>query len=175
MSESCQNISAMQKSKKIVVLGHFGVGKTSLIRRFVTDTFSDNYKVTIGVHITKKIVEISVENTVSLILWDLEGTDDIASIRESYLLGTHGAVFVFDISRPSTFQNLASDLEVVQSKLTNVPLMIVGNKCDLVDKEKLKISFEEYNISPDYITSAKTGSSVNDLFLKLATILSIDA
>ena len=85
----------MQASKKIVVLGHFGVGKTSLIRRFVEDSFSDNYKVSIGVHITKKVVEISVENKVSLILWDLEGTDDLKTIRDSYLLGTHGVVFVF--------------------------------------------------------------------------------
>lgn len=158
-------------SKKIVVLGHFGVGKTSLIRRFVTDTFSNNYKVTIGVHITKKVVEISVENTVSLILWDLEGTDDIASIRESYLLGTHGVVFVFDVSRPSTYQNLNIDLKLVTDKIPKVPRIVVGNKSDLVDNDEVQAFMDENIASVDFITSAKTGKSVNELFLKLSTLL----
>jgi small GTP-binding protein len=165
----------MQKSKKIVVLGHFGVGKTSLIRRFVTDTFSDNYKVTIGVHITKKVVEISVENEVSLILWDLEGTDDIATIRNSYLLGTHGAVFVFDVSRPSTFAHLKDDLKIISDKMPKVRLMVVGNKSDLVTESELIGVLEEQEISVDFLTSAKTGKEVNTLFLKLATLLTTDA
>lgn len=165
----------MQSSKKVVVLGHFGVGKTSLIRRFVTDTFSDNYKVTIGVHITKKVVEIAVDSTISLILWDLEGTDDIQSIRQSYLLGTHGAVFVFDISRPSTFQHLNEDLKLVAEKMPEVPLMVVGNKSDLVEDAELKNLLQAQELTVDFLTSAKTGSAVNELFLKLATILSSDA
>ena len=165
----------MQISKKIVVLGHFGVGKTSLIRRFVTDTFSDNYKVTIGVHITKKLVEISVDNSVSLILWDLEGTDDISTIRNSYLLGTHGAVFVFDVTRPSTFQNLNEDLNAVASKLPSVPIIVVGNKMDLVDTTDLQNVLDENNIQCDFLSSAKTGSHVEELFHKMATLLQDDA
>ena len=165
----------MQTSKKIVVLGHFGVGKTSLIRRFVTDTFSDNYKVTIGVHITKKVVEISPDDTISLILWDLEGTDDIESIRNAYLLGTHGVVFVFDITRPSTFQHLNNDLKIVSAKIPNAPLLVVGNKIDLVDPNELKSTLEGNSISVDFLTSAKTGDAVNDLFTKLANQLLSDA
>ncbi len=165
----------MLKSKKIVVLGHFGVGKTSLIRRFVTDTFSDNYKVTIGVHITKKVVEISAKETISLILWDLEGTDDIETIRKAYLLGTHGVVFVFDITRPSTFQHLKSDLKIVSEKIPNTPLMVVGNKTDLVDAKELQITLDENEITVDFLTSAKTGFAVDDLFTKLANQLAKDA
>jgi small GTP-binding protein len=165
----------MLKSKKIVVLGHFGVGKTSLIRRFVTDTFSDNYKVTIGVHITKKVVEISPDKGISLILWDLEGTDDIESIRQAYLLGTHGVIFVFDISRPSTFQHLNKDLEIVSGKMPKAPLLVVGNKSDLVDTAELKKTMEDNSISVDFLTSAKTGDAVNDLFTKLANQLAEDA
>lgn len=165
----------MLKSKKIVVLGHFGVGKTSLIRRFVTDTFSDNYKVTIGVHITKKVIEISVENKVSLILWDLEGTDDILSIRKSYLLGTHGAIFVFDVSRPSTFEHLNNDLTIIAQKIPGIPLMVVGNKLDLVDEHELTTVIEKQNISANFLTSAKTGNGVNELFVELATLLATDA
>lgn len=164
----------MQKSKKVVVLGHFGVGKTSLIRRFVTNSFSDNYKVTIGVHITKKVVEISNESTISLILWDLEGTDDLAFIRNAYLLGTHGLVFVFDVTRPSTFEHLNTDLDVVRTKVPNTPLIVVGNKSDLVEVDELDVLFKENSLSVDFVTSAKTGETVDDLFVKMATLLNED-
>lgn len=164
----------MQKSKKVVVLGHFGVGKTSLIRRFVTNSFSDNYKVTIGVHITKKVVEIS-DDRISLILWDLEGTDDLASIRDAYLLGTHGLVFVFDVTRPSTFEHLNTDLDIVRAKVPNTPLLIVGNKSDLVEIAELELLFKENSLSVDFVTSAKTGKTVDDLFVKMATLLNEDA
>ncbi len=161
----------MQLSKKIVVLGHFGVGKTSLIRRFVENSFSDNYKVSIGVHITKKVVEFEVEDTMSLILWDLEGTDDIKTIRDAYLLGTHGVVFVFDVTRPSTFQLLNSDLDIVKAKLPKTPLFVVGNKVDLVVVSELETLFKNNNIKTNFLTSAKTGETVEQMFLELAKLI----
>lgn len=165
----------MQLSRKIVLLGHFGVGKTSLIRRFVENFFSDNYKVTIGVHITKKVVEIKPDETISLIIWDLEGTDDVQTIREAYLLGTHGMVYVFDVSRPSTFQDIHQDLNFVRTKLPQVPLLVVGNKTDLVIEGELKSLLKENSIPFDYLTSAKTGGMVDELFLQLASLLYADA
>ena len=161
----------MQKSKKIVILGHFGVGKTSLIRRFVEDSFSDKYKVTIGVHITKKVVEVNADEAVSLIIWDLEGTDEVQLIRDAYLLGTHGVVFVFDVSRPSTFQNINEDLKIVAEKTPNTPLIVVGNKIDLVINNELQGLLIENNIEANYLTSAKTGDSVNEMFTHLASLL----
>ena len=161
----------MQKSRKIVILGHFGVGKTSLIRRFVSDSFSDKYKVTIGVHITKKVVEISDDETISLIIWDLEGTDEVQMVRDAYLLGTHGVVFVFDVSRPSTFQGINEDLMIVAEKTPNTPLIIVGNKIDLVINNELQGLLMENNIEANYLTSAKTGDSVNEMFTHLAVLL----
>ena len=161
----------MRKSKKIVILGHFGVGKTSLIRRFVKDSFSDNYKVTIGVHITKKVVELSADETISLIIWDLEGTDDVHMIRDAYLLGTHGVVFVFDVSRPSTFQNINEDLRIVAEKTPTTPLIVVGNKIDLVIINDLQDLLKGNNIKAKYLTSAKTGDSVTEMFTHLASLL----
>lgn len=165
----------MQVSKKIILLGHFGVGKTSLIRRFVSDSFSDNYKVSIGVHITKKVVEITSDNSISLIIWDLEGTDDVKTIRKAYLLGTHGALYVFDVTRPSTFQNLNEDLRIVKEKMPKIPLLVIGNKVDMVQSNELKVLLEEHNILYDYLTSAKTGGMVTDVFMQLATVLHSDA
>ncbi len=164
----------MQKSKKVVILGHFGVGKTSLIRRFVSDQFSDQYRVTIGVHISKKVVHLTDEDSVSLILWDLEGTDRLDQIREAYLLGTHGVIFVFDINRPSTFQNLKEDLEIVKSKIHDRPTVVIGNKKDLVPEEEVSSLLEEHHIPYDYLTSAKTGETVEEAFLHLASILDHD-
>lgn len=158
----------MKISKKIILLGHFGVGKSSLIRRFVENTFSNDYKVTIGVHILKKEIKISSDESVSLIIWDLEGYDDIKKTRESYLLGTHSFIYVFDITRPVTFENLEHDIQYIEGKFPKVPIKVVGNKADLVTKSILKAQKDSYGVSPNYFTSAKTGDNVDDLFNTIA-------
>ena len=158
----------MTVSKKIVLIGHFGVGKTSLIRRFVENTFSEDYKVTIGVHISKKTITIPEGEQISLIIWDLEGQDDIKKTRPSYLLGTNGFIYVFDLSRPVTFQNLNSELSFLKENYPNIPVKVVGNKMDLVNKIYLKEHQTLFEPHVDYFVSAKTGSKVEKLFSKLA-------
>jgi len=158
----------MKVSKKIILLGHFGVGKSSLIRKFVENTFTTDYKVTIGVHILKKEVEIAPDENVSLIIWDLEGYDDIKKTRSSYLLGTHGFIYVFDITRPATFQNLEDDIAYIKNQYATTPLKLVGNKADMVTKTYLKENKDIFGIKPDFFTSAKTGDKVDDLFTTLA-------
>lgn len=158
----------MKTSKKIILLGHFGVGKSSLIRQFVENTFTTDYKVTIGVHILKKEVEIAPDETVSLIIWDLEGYDDIKKTRASYLLGTHGFIYVFDVTRPATYENLEDDIAYLTHQYANTPLKVVGNKIDLLPKEYLKENADSFGVTPDFFTSAKTGDKVNALFTKLA-------
>jgi len=158
----------MSISKKIILLGHFGVGKSSLIRRFVEDTFTDNYKVTIGVHILKKEVNISKEETVSLIIWDLEGNDDITNTRASYMLGTSGIIYVFDLSRPATYKQLESDINYIKTNYPNTPVKVVGNKKDLVTKDFLKENNDNFKPFVDFFTSAKANTKVNDLFSTLA-------
>ncbi|UGU17535.1 GTP-binding protein [Sinomicrobium kalidii] len=155
----------MTISKKIVLLGHFGVGKTSLVRRFVENTFSDNYKVTIGVHILKKEVKLP-ENQVNLIIWDIEGSEDITTTRPSYLLGSHGFIYVFDTTRKSTYENLAADLEHLKSGYNDVPVLVVGNKSDLVTKTHLREN-KKYFDQAHYFSSAKTGENVETLFEEL--------
>ena len=157
----------MKTSKKIVLLGHFGVGKTSLIRRFVEDTFSDNYKVTIGVHILKKELSLD-DHDINLIIWDLEGYDDIKKTRESYLMGTHGFIYVFDVTRPETYREVDKSITYLEEKFNTIPRKIVGNKADLVTKTFLKENKEAFIVRPDYFTSAKTGDHVEDLFVDLA-------
>jgi small GTP-binding protein len=161
----------MSRPKKIVLVGHFGVGKTSLIRRFVEDTFTKDYKVTIGVHISKKAVEFANDKTVSLIIWDLEGLDDISKMRSSYLLGTNGFIYVFDLSRPATYEHLETELQFLKNKYPNIPTKVVGNKMDLVNKAFIKQNSAVFEPFVDFFVSAKLGSRVETLFTKLAEAL----
>jgi len=158
----------MATSKKIVLIGHFGVGKTSLIRRFVENTFSEDYKVTIGVHISKKLLTINEEEQISFIIWDLEGQDNITNTRASYLLGTNGFIYIFDLSRPITFKNLNLELNFLKENYPNTPIKVVGNKKDLVNKSYLTQYDDVFKDFVDLFVSAKTGSSVEILFSKLA-------
>lgn len=155
-------------SKKIVVLGHFGVGKTSLIRRFVENTFSTDYKVTIGVHILKKEIHLK-ETNVKLILWDTEGTDLIKDVRTSYLLGTHGFILVCDVTRPNTFKDLTTQIDYLQSNYNDTPIVTVGNKSDLLPKGKMTQIKDELDFL-DIIVSAKEGNNVQRLFEKIAKL-----
>lgn len=159
----------MAIAKKIVLLGHFGVGKTSIIRQFVTNEFLSDYKVTIGVHILKKEVTIKDIN-VSLILWDIEGTDDINLINQAYLLGSHSFIFTYDISRPVTYKNLLNQIDLLKIKHPNTSFKIIGNKVDLISSIDTKN--EHYDMilnKTDYLTSAKTGENIDKLFNDLAT------
>jgi len=84
-------------------------------------------------------------------------------------------IFVFDISRPSTFQHLNRDLEIVAKKVPGRPLLVIGNKKDLMLEEEIKLILEKHSISYDYLTSAKTGDTVEEAFNDLATLLNDEA
>jgi len=159
----------MKISKKIVLLGHFGVGKSSLIRRFVENTFAEDYKVTIGVHILKKDVSIPETNKdITLVIWDLEGNDDIKNTRHSYLLGTNGFIYVFDITRPATYLKLEEELNYIKELHPKAPIKVVGNKKDLVTNDYIKQNKSIFGKPTDIYTSAKAGTNVDKLFLELA-------
>ncbi len=160
----------MSVSKKIVLLGHFGVGKSSLLRRFVENTFSENYVVTIGVHIMKKEVIVSNQK-VTLIIWDVEGTDDFTKYRPSYLMGASSFIYVFDASRTVTYNDLKYNLSHLKEKYPLVPVHIIGNKVDLVDKNEVLENLKQQDIQHSYLSSAKTGENVEQLFENVAAQL----
>ena len=160
----------MSVSKKIVLLGHFGVGKSSLLRRFVENDFSDNYVVTIGVHIMKKQVRVKTDD-VTLIIWDVEGTDDFTKYRPSYLMGASSFIYVFDASRAVTYSDLKYNLTHLKEKYPQVPVHIIGNKVDLVDKEEIISALKQQDVQHSYLSSAKTGENVEQLFHDVAAQL----
>ena len=90
--------------KKICLLGAFGVGKTSLIQKYVKNIFSDDYITTVGVKIEKKTITLNSNQEVMLVIWDIEGSDDFSKIAETYLKGMSGYFVVADGSNFETFQ-----------------------------------------------------------------------
>lgn len=148
-------------SKKVVITGHFGVGKTSLFNRFLTNTFNEKYLTTIGVKVDKKSIVVNGEE-ITLILWDLAGEISQEKVPRSYFLGASAVIYVFDLSRPATYSRLDDDLRYIQSLLPYALIKKVGNKKDLVDNEILKKIHGE--TSPDFFTSARTSENVEELF-----------
>ena len=153
----------MNNSKKVVLVGHFGVGKSSLVRRFVQNTFSDSYIVTIGVHILKKEIKVK-ELDLTLIIWDIEGKDDIQKVRSSYLLGTSGFIYVIDPTRPQTFERFNDEIDFIKTNFPIAQIVSVANKTDIIDIEEFKILLAERKINIDHFASAKIGTEVENVF-----------
>lgn len=156
--------------KKIVLTGSFGVGKTSLFKRFLYNEFSDKYLTTIGVKVDKKVVDVEGEEVV-LMLWDLAGEISQNKVPDSFFMNASAILYVFDLTRPSTYGNLESDLKYLDKKVPGVLIKVIGNKKDILSSDELDKVLNEVYKKPDVLTSAKTGENVETLFFNLAQSL----
>lgn len=152
-------------SKKIALLGSHAVGKTSLISRFVTREFPNEYLTTIGLRVDQKTVELD-EATVELIIWDIAGQDDPVRIPQYYLNGAHGYIYVVDLSRESTWAQMEHHLQVLEAMMPNAKRLVAGNKVDLLSEQE--VAALPLPVTPDFLTSALTGQSVDEMFHALA-------
>jgi small GTP-binding protein len=156
--------------KKICMLGAFAVGKTSLVRRYVENLFSEKYQATMGVKVDKKVVTIDGQ-TVSLILWDMAGNDEYHKIRTSYLRGASGYLLVVDKTRTNTLDAALGIHKIAQDVLGKAPCLMLINKWDLEGKWDIADTTITDLCKRDWgviKTSAKTGMSVNEAFETLA-------
>jgi len=154
-------------SKKIILTGSYCVGKTSLISRFVYQRFPFSYQTTLGVRIDKKVV-LTDDINLNMIIWDIGGEQNQQRIPVSYYLGSSGVIYVFDVSRPSSFLNIANDVDYIKQKLPKAPIVIVGNKIDLLEPAHLEQVKNTLPIPAHFYTSAREGDNVEDVFSKLA-------
>lgn len=115
---------------KLVFLGDSGVGKTSLVERYVYDSMTPDVGRTIGAILHVKVVEIE-ELTIKLICWDLGGQESFAALREQYCSNAAGAFLVVDWTRPETLANIDSWLKSLYASAGEVPVILVANKIDL--------------------------------------------
>lgn len=156
-------------AKKVLLVGNFGVGKTSLIRRFVLNEFSEDYISTIGVRVSKKIITYESE-TIKLMIWDVAGTNGNEKIPKTYFLGAHAAMFVFDVSREETYLTINENLKMVKDLSGLKNITVVGNKKDLLSEEELANVIKVVPTEIDLITSAKENKNVEDAFSKLTAL-----
>ncbi|ORX53954.1 rab protein 6 [Hesseltinella vesiculosa] len=160
---------------KIVLLGEQSVGKTSLITRFMYDTFDNTYQATIGIDFLSKTMYLS-NRTLRLQLWDTAGQERFRSLIPSYIRDSSVCVVVYDITNRASFTNTAKWIDDVRAERgDDVIIVLVGNKTDLNDKRQVTIEEGEtkardYNIM--FIeTSAKAGYNVKALFRKIGGAL----
>jgi len=162
---------------KICLVGDVGVGKTSLIRRYVLDVFDDKYIATIGTKVTKKEIETTDPKSgksqkVVLLIWDIMGQPSFREVlREAYFYGAEGALAVCDVTSKESLGELRYWIKAMTATTGKVPIVFLGNKCDL--REETRVPYQDIEIfakkngAPALLTSAKTGYNVEQSFRTL--------
>jgi len=155
--------------KKICMVGAFGVGKTSLVARYVRSIFSEKYQTTVGVKIDKKVVQSHGEE-VTLVLWDLAGEDALTTVKPAQIKGASGYILVVDGLRRQTLEAAIDLQRRVAEVLGNAPFVCVLNKADLRETWEIQPADLEPLAAQRWVvieTSAKTGAGVEELFQAL--------
>jgi Ras-related protein Rab-6A len=171
-----QNISAQSVAKyKLVFLGDQGVGKTSIITRFMYDSFDKNYQATIGIDFLSKTMYLD-DRAVRLQLWDTAGQERFRSLIPSYIRDSSIAVVVYDIANRASFLNSSKWIEDVRNERGgDVIVALVGNKTDVAEKRQVSLEEGEEKAKKEGVifneVSAKAGFNVKALFKKLALSL----
>mmetsp|Transcript_1987 Transcript_1987/g.5267 ORF Transcript_1987/g.5267 Transcript_1987/m.5267 type:complete len:211 (-) Transcript_1987:126-758(-) len=160
---------------KLVFLGEQAVGKTSMITRFMYDTFDNNYQATIGIDFLSKTMYLE-DRTVRLQLWDTAGQERFRSLIPSYIRDSSGAIVVYDITNRASFLNTAKWIEDVRSERgSDVVIVLVGNKTDLSDRRQVSVEEGEEKAKENGVmfieTSAKMSHNIKPLFRQLAQAL----
>lgn len=156
---------------KVLVIGDFGVGKTSLIRRYTEGVFNPAYKITIGVDFSLKHLVWNNKKHITLQLWDIAGHERFGYMTRVYYKYATAAVIVFDLSRPATLQSVLkwkADLcaKVSQPSGRPLPVLLVANKCDLeahpYNDRFLSAFCQEHGLAGWFPTSAKEDININE-------------
>lgn len=162
---------------KVIVLGDSGVGKTSILNRFVRQEFSQSYRATVGADFLFK--ELTIDNKeLSLQLWDTAGQERFQALGNAFYRGTDCCLLVYDITSLDSFENIKSwkqeFLERSGNENSNFPIILLGNKCDClnerkVSKEKAKEWASENKLLFDEV-SAKEDVGIESSFLQAARL-----
>ncbi|MDR3298706.1 MAG: GTP-binding protein [Candidatus Accumulibacter sp.] len=150
------------------MIGAFSVGKSALVERFVHSIFSDHYLSTVGLRISKKVVNLDGAD-LTMVLWDMEGKDDYSDVNMAYLRGAAGFFSIADGTRRETL-TMALRLRKMALEITgDVPHFVVINKTDLdSDIPEDQLAALEASGIQVVKTSAKTGFAVENVFTSLA-------
>jgi len=158
---------------KILLLGDGAVGKTSLLRRFIDNTFDPDYQSSIGVQFMTREVRFE-DKSVKLVIWDIAGQSKHTTYRHLYYKAANGIILVYDITRADSFDHLPKWLtDAVESTGPDIKIAVLGNKSDLIQSRAVGSDEGEYfakcvNAETFSETSAKSGENVEAAFLALA-------
>ena len=157
---------------KITVVGDGAVGKTSLIQKFTNDTFKTEYIKTIGAQFSVFDKKIDGDK-IKLLFWDIAGQDDFNFLRPSFFKNSVAAIIVFTLEENElgevSFKHINNWEKDINDYCGDVPIVLFGNKVDLIDEEKIDLSEIEKIVEREkylgyFITSAKTGQGVIEAF-----------
>ena len=124
---------------KVIIIGDTAVGKSNILSRYVKDEFSSNSKSTVGVELGIKFLKIKNTKT-KIQIWDTAGQERYRAITSSYFKGSNGCFIVYDITNEASFNNIENWYEQIQKETSkDIPILLVGNKCDLEDERKVPI------------------------------------
>ncbi|XP_069104532.1 ras-related protein Rab6 isoform X3 [Argopecten irradians] len=160
---------------RLATFGELNVGKTSLITRFMYDSFDNTYQATIGIDFLSKTMYLE-DRTIRLQLWDTAGQERFRSLIPSYIRDSSVAVVVYDITNANSFQQTSKWIDDVRTERgSDVIIMLVGNKTDLSDKRQVTTEDGERKAKELNVmfieTSAKAGYNVKQLFRRVAAAL----
>ena len=167
----------MEYAAKISLIGDEHTGKTSLIQRYINNTFSSEYKTTLGAdfidktYTSKEIDLLGKSDSFAITFWDMAGQAHYLEVASLYLEGSSGVFIVFDQNNEKSFHNMKIWIDLAKKICSGAELMVLGNKTDLENKISevdYKLLTEKYNLTPEF-ASAKTSKNVDDVFKKLAT------
>jgi small GTP-binding protein len=157
---------------KIITAGDGGVGKTTLLHRYIEGKFLADTRMTIGVEFFIK--ELEIENdTIIIQIWDFGGQEQFRFLHKKYIMGAKGALLLFDLTRLSTLRHLDEWVEISREEDPNLPILFIGTKLDLsnliVVKDSDAIEYKEkYDLFQYLKISSKTGENVKLAFELLA-------
>jgi small GTP-binding protein len=162
--------------KKLCMVGSFGVGKTSLVKRYVQSIFSEKYHTTVGVKIDKKDVIVGSE-TIRMMIWDLAGDDAFARLRTTFVRGSAGYLLVADGTRAQTLDVALELNRQIQDAVGMLPFALVVNKVDLastweIDSKRIT-ALEEAGVKV-FRSSAKDGYGVESVFEHFAVLETLE-
>ena len=161
---------------KVCIFGDGGVGKTCLVNRYLTGIFKSNSTMTLGVDFLLKTVEIE-DKKVALQIWDFAGEDRFRFLFRTYVTGASAGIFMFDITRITSLNNLPDWLEVLYEGTKDsdkkVPIIMVGGKLDLQDRRSVYSTdaidlAKKYELHEYIECSSKSGENVEIIFYKIA-------
>ena len=157
-----------RKVMRLSFLGDSGVGKTCIINKYLYDKFSETHNSSIGLEKNEKKLKMNDGNELKVIIWDTAGQERFKSMSTNTVKGAQGIVLVFDIAKKSTFDNLPKWIKEIKEIKDNIPIVIFGNKCDLVEEIDVDndeaMNFAKDNDMEYFETSAKKNINIENGF-----------